>query len=295
MVKVAVSRSLWIDGPVAEVYHQVRHFRTWPAWIPWLVAAPGFELEFAEGSISWSGRICGRGEMRILAEMEPEQIEYDFTTATPQRVGGTMAMCFLEEDEGTRITWSFEGKVPWLAFWRKGSRQALWGLEFQRGLVMLKEWVETGEVRSQVTCVGLGGCAPFVGVGIRRIASRENLEEQRAADLREVQKHYPEGEAMTVYDKEDLRKGRVSYVTGVKLERRPGVVADGMELFEFPGSEVFTVRHFGDLRHRSNGWAGARRHLEVKRLKADRKLAPFEVYEAGDGEEPVVRIVFPLR
>jgi len=295
MAKVVVSRSLWIDGPVAEVHHQVRHFQTWPRWIPWLVAAPGFELEFSERGLSWSGQICGQGEMRILAEVENEGIEYEFATSKPQRVSATMAMRFQAKDGGTEVTWSYEGELSWFVFWRKGALQASRERELQRGLAMLKDLVETGEVRSRVECPGPGGCAPFVGVGIRRIASWEKLEEQRATDLQVVQKHYPEGEPLTVYEKGGLRQKGVSYVTGVKLERRPGVVADGMALFEFPGSEVFTVRHLGDLRHRGNGWEGGRRHLQVKRLKADRKLAPFEVYEVPDGEEPVVRIVFPLR
>lgn len=100
---------------------------------------------------------------------------------------------------------------------------------------------------------------------------------------------------MTVYHKWCWKKRKVVYLTGVRLERMPGVVADGMELFEFPGSEVFTVRHYGEFRHLGNGWAGGLMHLRAKHLKPDPKVPPFEVYEEVDGNDLVVRVCLPLR
>lgn len=160
---------------------------------------------------------------------------------------------------------------------------------------MFKDRLETGVVPSRLEYPGREGCPPFAGVGIRRSVTMAELEEQRQADQREVRAHYPGGEAMTVYEKRSLRRQGVVYLTGVRLERRPGVVADGMELFEFPGSEIYAVRHFGDLRHLGNGWAGGAMHLRAKRLKADPKLSPFELYEEAVDGTPVVRICLPLR
>lgn len=277
------------------VYPLVRRFENWPRWSPWLVAAPGFELEFFDDAYSWKGEACGQGRMRVIGEVEGHRIDYELVITKPQRSRAEVSMSFAEVEGGTLVTWSLSGKLPFFLFWMKWSSQRQIGSDYERGLRMLQDLGEDGVVRSRVEVPGREGCAPFFGVGIRRTVSMDDLAAAMENDYLSVREHYPEGEAMTVYHKCCWKKRKIVYVTGVRLERMPGVVADGMELFEFPGSEVFTVRHFGEFRHLGNGWAGGMMHLRAKRLKPDPKVPPFEVYEELEDDDLVVRVCLPLR
>ena len=295
MPTLFVSRARLIRRPVEEVFALVWRFENWPRWSPWLVAAPGFELAFEEKAISWAGEACGEGRMEIVEEDGPAVIDFELTTRKPHRSRAAVTFTFEEKDGGTEVSWLLAGKLPVYRFWMKWSLQRKIGAEYERGLRMLQDLAEDGVVRSRVEVPGREGCAPFFGVGIRRTVAMDDLAGQMEEDYREVREHYPDGEAMTIYHKRCLKKQRVSYLTGVRLERMPGVVADGMELFEFPGSEVFTVRHFGEFYHLGNAWAGGMMHLHAKRLRADPKVKPFEVYEKLDDEDLVVRVCFPLK
>jgi hypothetical protein len=290
-----ISRSQLIHRPVSEVYSLVRPFENWPKWSPWLLAAPGFELQFVENAYSWEGEAVGKGRMRVVDEVENELIQYELTFLKPHRSKAEVSMHFAETADGTMVTWSMETKLPFFLFWLKGLLQNLIGADYERGLLMLKDLAETGAVRSRVEVPGRGDCGFFVGVGIKRTASMDDFTGQLKEDNEVVREHYPKGQPMTVYHKWCLKKRKVTYVTGVRLERMPGVVADGMKLFEFPGGEVFTVKHTGDFRHLGNGWAGAMMNIRGKKLKPDKKVMPFEVYEDLESEDPVVRISFPLK
>jgi len=290
-----VSRSQLIQRQVGVVFPLVRRFENWPRWSPWLVAAPGFELEFLDEAFSWKGEACGQGRIRMSGEVKGRRIDYELVSSRPHRLRVEVSISFEEVVGGTRVTWSMSGKLPVLKFWRKWSLQRQIGADYERGLRMLQDLAEEGVVRSRVEVPGREGCAPFFGVGIRRTVAMDDLAAAIEADYLAVREHYPEGDAVTVYHKWCWKKRRVVYVTGVRLERMPGVVADGMELFEFPGSEVFIVRHFGEFRHLGNGWAGGMMHLRAKRLKPDPKVPPFEVYEELEGADLVVRVCLPLR
>lgn len=296
MPQLTVSRSRLIRRPLGEVFRLVRRFENLPKWSPWLIAAPGFELQFEDNVYSWNGDACGHGRMEIVGEVPNQLINLEMTIWKPHRTKAEVTFTFEEKEGGTEVTWAMQSKIPIFIFSMKWSMQRMIGADYERGLRMLQDLAEEEVVRSRVEVPGREGCAPFFGVGIRRTLPMDKMAEQMEADYQKVREHYPDGEAMTVYHKWCSKKRRVVYVTGVRLERMPGVVADGMELFEFPGAEVFTVRHFGEFYHLGNAWAGGMMHLRAKRLKQDKKVKPFEVYEQlEDDKDLVVRVCFPLK
>jgi predicted transcriptional regulator YdeE len=83
---------------------------------------------------------------------------------------------------------------------------------------------------------------------------------------------------------------------GVKVDKSPGVLPDGMELITAPEMDVYAVKHFGPYRHLGNVWAGGMRHGRAKQFKASKKFPTFEIYEKESmGEEAVVKICLPMK
>jgi predicted transcriptional regulator YdeE len=180
-------------------------------------------------------------------------------------------------------------------FWMKKAMAAYIGMDYERGLLMLKDLVETGSVPSSLEFPGCEPSPSFVGVGIKRKISMDDIEEDMEVHYQEVRKHYPEGVGFSTYEKFNVVKKEMVYLIGVQLEKTPGVIPDGMELVNKPGMEVYVVRHRGCYRHLGNGWSAGMMHGRAKKFKHSKKFPPFEIYEDENEEEPVVKICLPMK
>ena len=285
-----------IDCPLEKVFEVVRDFQSWPTWSPWLIADPECHLEIEKEWYSWEGAICGSGRMDVLDEVENESINYDLNFLKPFKSQADVKMIFSREgDNKTEVTWTMDTSLPFFLFWMKKSMMAYIGMDYERGLLMLKDLVETGAVPSHLECPGREPSPSFVGVGIRCTAKLDDFEEEMGANFKKVRKAYPEGEGFSVYYKWDVVNGAMTYLIGVKLEKTPGVIPDGMELVTAPVMEVYAVRHRGCYRHLANGWSAGMMHGRSKQFKHSKKFPPFEIYEDENEKEPVVKICLPMK
>jgi hypothetical protein len=121
------------------------------------------------------------------------------------------------------------------------------------------------------------------------------FEQDIETSYKEVKDYYPEGQVFSVYYTWDLVRKEVAYFIGVRLEKTPGVIPDGMELINVPGMEVYALRHRGPYRHLSNGWAAGRMQGRAKIFRQSKRFPPFEIYEDENWEEPVVKICLPMK
>jgi len=296
MPKIAVSRSQVIDAPIGDVFEVVRDFHQWPKWSPWLIADPGCQLEVQNDWYSWEGDVCGAGRMDVVGEEENESITYDLQFLKPFKSRADVKMTFARSKEQTEVTWTMDSSLPFFLFWMKRSMEAFIGMDYERGLLMLKDLVEKGEVPSQLNFRGQERCEGFVGVGKKCTAGLDCFEEEMGEHFESVRKEYPKGEGFAVYYDWNVVKRSMTYLIGVKLDEEPGELPDGMESVTVPEMDVYAVKHTGPYRHLSNGWAGGMMHGRSKQFKHSKKFPPFEIYEKeSDGEDAVVKICLPMK
>ena len=295
MPKFSISRSQVIDCPVEKVFEIVRDFGNWPKWSPWLIADQECQLQVQDDWYSWEGEICGAGRMDVIDAVENESINYELNFLKPFKSQAEVKMAYRRDREKTEVTWTMKSSFPFFLFWMKKSMMAFIGMDYERGLLMLKDLAETGEVPSHLEFPGREPSPSFVGVGIRGTANLDCFENEMGENLEKVRKHYPEGEGFSVYYEWDVVKGSMTYLIGVKLETTPGVIPDGMELVRTPGMEVYVVRHRGADRHLGNAWAAGMMHGRSKQFKHSKKFPPFEIYEEESGKDPVVKICLPMK
>lgn len=285
-----------IDAPLGNVFEIVRDFHQWSKWSPWLIADPECQLEIENDGYSWEGEISGAGRMEVSGEVENESISYDLNFLKPFKSHAEVKMTFSRKKEKTEVTWTMDSSLPFFIFWMKKSMEAFIGMDYERGLLMLKDLAEKGAVPSRLSFRGQERSEGFVGVGKKCTANLDDFKEEMDANFREVRKHFPEGEGFCVYDKWELVKGSMTYLIGVKVDKTPGVLPDGMELITAPEMDVYAVKHFGPYRHLGNGWAGGMMHGRAKQFKSSKKFPPFEIYEKeSKGEDAVVKICLPMK
>jgi hypothetical protein len=207
---------------------------------------------------------------------------------------------FAEKDGGTEATWTMDGSMPWFLFWMTSMKTALIGMDYERGLSMLKDVLETGSVPSKLEFLGKTSSPGFNYVGVRTSCARVDIGEAMAADFKNLGEHIeqktftPAGPPFSIYHKWDVAKGRADYTLGFPVEKLSAEVGNGLVSGGIPACDVYTIKHTGPYRHLGNAWSSGMIHGRNGVFRQDKSIAPFETYENDPSEvrsEEIVTIV----
>jgi hypothetical protein len=146
-----VKRSIVIKAPSEKLVGLVDDFHRWGAWSPWEKIDPNMSRAY-EGPASgvgaayaWSGGDkvgAGRMEIRSVTPAREVVIQLDFLK--PLKASNTARFVFAPEGEATRVTWSMEGKSPFISklmglFF---NMDQMIGKDFEKGLADMKTEAE---------------------------------------------------------------------------------------------------------------------------------------------------------
>jgi len=115
--KVAsTSASILISGTPEEVFEQCSSLRNFVHWSPWSEKDPNMEQTFSENDSGvgscyhWQGnRKVGTGSMTITEVIPNKKVELELIFGN--RGKSISAFTISEEDNKTRVTWSFESNI----------------------------------------------------------------------------------------------------------------------------------------------------------------------------------------
>ena len=144
-----VQRSIVIRKPADLVYSTVADFSTWRSWSPWLTQEPDSSVEVSGApgepghKQAWSGKKIGSGHMELVGVVSGRTLDYDLFFIKPWKSRSKAAFVFEEEGKDTKVTWSMDGTLPAPMFFMKKKMAAMVGGDYERGLAMLKELLET--------------------------------------------------------------------------------------------------------------------------------------------------------
>ena len=311
MPKFTVQKSVVIQAPAEKIYASVRDFRQWPVWSPWLNAEPGCPVSYADDgrSYSWDGKIIGSGEMVVQEEKPNESIHYQLTFLKPWKSVSAVRFEFGEPDGGasTEVRWTMDGSLPFLLFWMKSMMTAFVGMDYQRGLNMLKDYIETGSVPSKLDFPGrqaFPGC-DYVGKSTR--CALADVGPRMEEDLKKVNAWFeqsgtaPAGKPFSIYRKWDMVRQITEYTIAIPVPASPTPasptpasptnVPRDLVSGHTPACETYQVQHTGPYRHLGNAWAAGIFHTRGKVFKQNKKIPPFEIYESNPCDTPEDELV----
>lgn len=306
MPSFQLERSIAILAPAASVFSNVKDFKNWPIWSPWILAEPRCKIVYADNgkSYSWDGDIIGSGEMELLDSVENKELRYRLTFLTPWKSTSSVSFRFEERDGITNTYWTMEGSLPFFLFWMKKTMLAAIGMDYDRGLRMLKDHIELGKVPSELRFGGLETVGGFDYAGVRTTCALSQIAERMPADLEKVSSELKgagievSGPPVCFYDKFDIAEGSTTYTIGLPTKRKakapPGLVAGRL-----PSLKAYAIHHRGPYRHVGNSWAAGMMHTRAKLFAQSKKNVPFEVYENDprrvSEEETRTSVYFPIR
>lgn len=307
MSNFEVERTTLIGEPVEEVFATVRDFQSWPRWSPWLRAEPDCQLDFTpDGSAySWDGEVVGSGEMKVIAEKKNHSIDYELTFLKPWKSTAQVRFLFSPEGDRTRTAWKINGKLPFFLFWMKGIITSTIGMDYKRGLAMLKDLLQTGSVPSELEFQGSQSFPGLSYVGIKTNCRIADIAEKMEADMNKLRKWVqdqhitPSGPPLSIYHKWSLVQGTTSYTLGFPVEKIPGWLPENFVSGKIPSCQTQQIQHTGPYRHLGNAWAAGMAHIRAKKWKPLRSIAPFEIYHNTPAETPekklVTTVYFPMK
>lgn len=304
-----VERSIVINKPIQEVNNSLRNYKLWPNWSPWLIMEPDATLTYSDrqgqvgANYGWSGVLIGAGSME-LEEVHDDRLKMQLNFVKPFKSKAEVGFLLETVDESTKVTWSMDGHLPFFMFWMTGKMKTFIGMDYERGLNMLKEYLETGIVASYVLIEGVLPMESQKYVGIPRTCTIKELGEVMKKDYGSLY-HFMEQNNISmeripfsIYNTFDISKGEASYVACIPLEEEI-VIDDSWVRGTIDGGDALKTIHKGSYLHLGNGWMTAMSFAHMKKIKTLKSPVGYEFYLNDPNETPpdelITEIYLPLK
>lgn len=289
------------------MYTMLLDFNHWLPWSPWQIVEKEARIEVSEDSryYEWEGRVLGAGNMTVLDSKESEYINYDLTFLKPWKSKSKIRFEFQNEGDTTKVTWIMESSLPFFLFFMKRMMEALMGMDFKRGLRMLKEYAEIGAIKSNLEIIGDSSYEGCTYIGIKTNCGFDAIDKAMERDftslmnfIRENHSEKISGLPLTIYHKWELVKEKLSYTACVPVNEVPKDLPDGVFVGKIPGFKAFKVRHTGPYEHIGNAWSAIYSRQHSKIFKVNKRIHPIELYlNSPKDTEPinlVAEILMPV-
>lgn len=298
MPSIQLSRSISIAKSPSEVFEAVRDFKTWSTWSPWLIVEPETKVDISADSRSvgstykWIGQITGQGEM-THRKIDPDRhLEIDLQFLKPFKSQAITSFQLEPRGDQTHVTWTMDTKLPWFLFWMVPMFKTFIGMDYSRGLGMLKALLETGKIPSTCRVHGVESIGPLRMAGIADTCSvfdiGSSMEKAMSTAEAEFQRYRlpTDGGMIAVYTKFRIKDGTFEYISGFLIPESVSLPPESqLTTWSLPAVKAFRVEHIGRYEHLGNGWSVANQLVQHRKHKQLR-VGTFEIYRTTPPETP---------
>jgi effector-binding domain-containing protein len=255
---------------------------------------------------NWESSILGSGEMSIENEQENQSINCDLQFFEPWRSKAKVTFYLNAKNSGTEVVWTMRSSLPFYLSWMKKQMHVFIGMDYERGLNLLKDLAENGKNMCKLNFEGIITYEATHYYGFKRKSSYCNFKIEMAHHFKELApymtEHYKElvnGPPFSIFHKFNLVKGRVNYTIGFPIKYP--IASSNQRYFvgSLPKMRVHSIEHLGPYRHLSNAWAAQMMYQRSKQFRPLKKIAPFEIYLNNPSDTPEkalkTKVMFPVR
>ena len=293
MPSYEVRRSTSIKGSNQDVLVFLSDFKNWPSWSPWLILEPECPVTYrgTQGqlgaSYEWDGHRIGAGSM-MLSEKDADRLDMELHFFRPFESRAHIYFEVIQGNDEAIVTWVMQGHLPWYLFFLSGMMKAWIGMDFDRGLRMLKSQLETGSVHSQPSVTGERHETGQFYIALKGRGAIEQLGELMQMHISKLSDYALQhniqrnGCWFTLYESMDMHTTETEFFTCFPVEKefnvQPPLVCDYMQPFD-----AFVVQHKGAYSFLGNAWALAMSATRFEKIKTQRKPMGIERYLTEPG------------
>lgn len=304
-----VEKTIVIHAPKEKVIPYIQDFHKWMLWSPWNILEPECPVEMSGNigetgyTMCWDGSIIGSGK-NILKHIDERGYHYDLEFIKPFRSHAKTSVLVVEEHGNTKVTWTMDSSLPFFMFFMVTMMKNWIGMDYERGLQMLKEIVEKGSIQAKTTNNGIIEKKGFSYIGIQRTVDMQDLASAMSKDFEtivtDVIKKRGKGAEhwICVYPKINMRTMQFTYIAAISDEQLQDVdlgpqyikgnIADGKAL---------EIKHVGSYQFLGNAWSMGMMYMRAKKHTGAGK--PYEQYwnspQETKPEDLQTSIFFPVK
>ncbi|HFQ62075.1 MAG TPA: hypothetical protein ENK39_07250 [Epsilonproteobacteria bacterium] len=304
-----VERSIIIHKPIHTVRSTLQDFKQWPRWSPWLIMEPDATLTYSDrqgqvgATYGWSGVLVGAGSMELM-EVHDDSLKMQIRFVKPFKSIADVTFSLHTVDDSTEVTWKMDGHLPFFMFWMTKKMQSYIGMDYERGLQMLKEYLETGSVASFVHIEGVLPMKEETYIGIPRTCTLKALGTVMKKDFEDLY-HFMEDNHLStdripfaIYNTFDMLKGETNYVACIPIHEEVKIEKHWIR-GNIEAQEALKTMHKGRYLHLGNAWMTAINFARMKKMKTlnapvGYEFYPNNPYETAE-EELMTEIFLPLK
>ena len=307
-MKYQVRKSIVIDADPNTVRPYVADLRQWAAWSPWSIIEPDHKSSFAGthgevgSSMSWDGDVIGSGKMTLVSVVN-EEYEHKLEFFAPWKSQAKATVALQAKGASTQVTWTMDGTMPFYLFFMVGMMKAWIGMDYDRGLRMLKELAENGQIDAQTSDLGVVDFEGFAYVGLANTSLVQDMPSDMQADFDRLMRDIAAASCdpkhhLAIYTNVKMSKQRFSYISAVSDESASGLaLSDDYVRGRIPSQKMLEIRHRGSYRFLGNAWSMGHMVARAKKMKTNGK--PFEYYHNSPNEvaenELLTSVYFPVK
>ncbi len=304
MPRIHVNRSVSINAPLDTVKAATEDFAKWPVWSPWLITEPDAKVELhgTAGQIghgyNWNGELVGSGSMEIESIIGNRQ-NMDLHFLTPFKSEAKVALNLDHSQGSTEVTWTMDSSLPFFLFFMTGMMKSMIGMDYERGLKMLKAYCETGTVDSRIEIVGVVDAPENRFIGYDTSANMKDMADSMGESLPRIAGQAeslgltPNASAIgAIYNKMNMKSGHCDYTAMVPVVESFDSIklADGYRSGTVGGCKALKVIHHGAYEFLPNGWNAAFSYQRNKKLKLLKSQPPYEFYPDDPASTPAAEL-----
>ena len=288
-VNFEARKAMTIKASSTELKEYIGDFNTWRTWSPWIcqeVSAKTFqqgtpnEVGHAQG---WDGRYVGKGEMKLTGKGE-NNLTYIIDFIKPWKSKSDVEFIFNKvSDTETEVVWTLKGQLPFFMFWMKKMMGTFVECDYKRGLMMLKDKFEKGEVLAKSTLEGVQDGEEIFYLGFRDKCSTEEMETAMQPHIDKLHKLLEEGKLekpdhfLSIYHNFDMVKQICDYTIGFGYKEKTDPLEE-MAQGHLPVHKRLTSTHQGSYHHLGNTWMQVMSAQRTDKHKMNKKVPIYELY-----------------
>lgn len=310
MAGYGIARTIEIECTPEVAYDAVVDYQMWTIWSPWLIADPqATVMAYPNSSVvgakyAWDGPVVGAGEMEHKLLIPGKRIEDELRFFRPFKSVSLTNFSFVPSPVGTKVTWDMTGKLPWFLFWMVPTIKTLIAMDYQRGLTMLRDLIETKRIPSKCIVHGQKDVGPIRMAGVCGHCSVFDVSPAMERTFANAKAEFErleiptDGDMISVYTKFRASTGQFDYICGWTIPPSQRVPNSALKVWSLAANQAFQVDHLGSHRHLGNAWSVANQLVRKQKLKQTRG-GTFEIYRTTPPETPenelLTEIYLPLR
>lgn len=308
-MKFDVNKSTVIAAPLDKVRALVADFHHWNSWSPWVVVEPSCpiiisgEFNSPGHTMSWDGEVIGSGK-NILISSSSHRLDYQLEFYKPWKSKAKASFVFEEMGDQTKVSWLMDSSMPFFLFFMVKMMKNWIGMDYERGLRMLKEIAEEGEIRAHTFNNGVVDYQGFSYMGIQRTVAIPDMPAAMTRDFEQlvndivIQGKQSARHWVCIYPKFDMKKMEATYIAAVSDENLAELALGSRYVKgQIDTGRALEIKHEGSYEFLGNAWSMGMMTMQAKKLKGSGY--PFEQYWNSPMEIPPeelqTSIYFPLK